>query len=185
MHSHQEGNIDTDFSDIRKLQIMTDKLRRIVHILQLNSNICRQLYAFHKRVSLASPPEVAVSANSYSETVNNCIFELDTQAARARTLVDRAEGMGRLVIHLSYADCTSISWLMTKPQQIGDMLNMRTAQTAHDMNMAMHELSKQNAEENKLVRMLASQSTRDTRSMKVVALISSIFLPATFVAVRD
>jgi hypothetical protein len=182
MHSHQEGNIDTDFGDIRKLQIMTDKLRRIVHILQLNSNICRQLYAFHKRVSLASPPEVAVSADSYSETVNNCIFELDTQAARARTLVDRAEGMGRLVIHLSYADCTSTSWLM---KQIGDMLNMRTAQTAHDMNVAMHELSKQNAEENKLVRMLASQSTRDTRSMKVVALISSIFLPATFVAVRD
>jgi hypothetical protein len=74
---------------------------------------------------------------------------------------------------------------MTNPQQIGDMLNMRTAQTAHHMNIAMHELSKQNAEENKLVRMLASQSTRDTRSMKVVALISSIFLPATFVAVCD
>lgn len=47
----------------------------------------------------------------------------------------------------------------------------------------MHDISKQGAEENKLIRQLTLKSTQDTRSMRVIALISAIFLPATFVAV--
>lgn len=47
----------------------------------------------------------------------------------------------------------------------------------------MHEISKQGAEENSLVRELTSQTTHDTKAMRTIAFISAIFLPATFLAV--
>ena len=51
------------------------------------------------------------------------------------------------------------------------------------MNCAMHELSKQGVEDNKLMKQLTTRSTQDTRLMRVIAFVSAIFLPATFVAV--
>jgi hypothetical protein len=51
------------------------------------------------------------------------------------------------------------------------------------MNSEMQKLTEQGINENKLMKTLTHQSAQDTRSMMVVALISAIFLPATFLAV--
>ena len=64
------------------------------------------------------------------------------------------------------------------------MIDAGTGETNHEMNRSMHALSKQGIEDNKLMRQLTARSTQDTRSMAVIAIISAIFLPATFVAVR-
>lgn len=48
----------------------------------------------------------------------------------------------------------------------------------------MQKLTEQGIKENKLMKKLTHQSTQDTRSMMTIALISAIFLPATFIAVR-
>ena len=53
------------------------------------------------------------------------------------------------------------------------------------MNFEMQKLTEQGIEENKLVKRLTQQATRDTKSMKIIALVSAIFLPATFMAVRQ
>jgi hypothetical protein len=47
----------------------------------------------------------------------------------------------------------------------------------------MQRLTEQGIKENKLMKTLTEQSVGDTRSMMTVALISAIFLPATFLAV--
>jgi hypothetical protein len=47
----------------------------------------------------------------------------------------------------------------------------------------MRRLTEQGVDENKLMKRLTEQTTKDTRSMMAIALISAIFLPATFLAV--
>jgi hypothetical protein len=47
----------------------------------------------------------------------------------------------------------------------------------------MQRLTEQGIKENALMKRLTEQSTNDTRSMMTIALISAIFLPATFLAV--
>ena len=47
----------------------------------------------------------------------------------------------------------------------------------------MQKLTEQGMKENGLIKRLTEQSTKDTRSMMIIALISAIFLPATFLAV--
>ncbi|KAH7094942.1 hypothetical protein FB567DRAFT_574833 [Paraphoma chrysanthemicola] len=156
-----EGRINADFGDIRLLQVMTDKLKRLFHILQLNVSLCQRLQAFLSHIYSLSNRDAATGSHSQDTLFDNCIFHLETQRARVKSMISRADGIGSMIEHV---------------------LDVRNTQTAHNMNSTMHELSKRSAEENKLVRMLASQSTKDTRSMKVIAFISSIFLPATFVA---
>lgn len=51
------------------------------------------------------------------------------------------------------------------------------------INKNVHEIAKQGVEENLYMKRMVSQSTRDTRSMTIIALITAIFLPATLVAV--
>lgn len=53
------------------------------------------------------------------------------------------------------------------------------------MNFEMKKLTEQGIEENKLVKRLTQQATRDTKAMKIIALVSAIFIPATFMAVRQ
>lgn len=47
----------------------------------------------------------------------------------------------------------------------------------------MKVLTEQGVKENQLMKRLAEQSTWDTGSMMIIALMSAIFLPATFLAV--
>jgi hypothetical protein len=47
----------------------------------------------------------------------------------------------------------------------------------------MKELAEQGIQENRLIKSLTFQTTEDTKSMRVIALVSAIFLPATFLAV--
>jgi hypothetical protein len=61
--------------------------------------------------------------------------------------------------------------------------DIRAADASKRINLEMQKLTEQSVEENKLMKRLIEQSTRDTGSMMTIALISAIFLPATFLAV--
>ncbi|OCK80712.1 hypothetical protein K432DRAFT_452070, partial [Lepidopterella palustris CBS 459.81] len=146
-----KGDIHADFSDIRKLQLLTDKLRSLTHILQLNINLGVQL-----KDSMRHMLETTRAASAIATSVENFNFQIDmfisqhrTHLARIESLVSRAQGVSSL---------------------IQNILDIRTASSSSRIN-------------NALIKQLTHQATQDTRAMKVIALISSIFLPATFVAV--
>jgi hypothetical protein len=105
-HTTEEGRITAEFGDIRRLQILTDKLKRLTHIMQLNSSICRQLQAFYKQISAVPTPEAMLVSCTHNTVMENCVFELNTHTARVRTLVERAEGIGSMVTHTSQV-CSS------------------------------------------------------------------------------
>jgi hypothetical protein len=61
--------------------------------------------------------------------------------------------------------------------------DIRAAEASKQINYEMQKLTEQGIKENKLMKRLTEQSAGDTRSMMTIALISAIFLPATFLAV--
>jgi hypothetical protein len=66
---------------------------------------------------------------------------------------------------------------------VQNILEIRATEASKQINFEMQKLTEQGIKENKLVKRLTEKSTQDTRSMMTIALISAIFLPATFLAV--
>lgn len=93
----RDGTITVDFSDIRSLQIMTDKLKRLIHLLKLNRNLCEHLKAFFNHVKSLSSPQIAESFCQYEIMIENYVFQNETHISRLDSIVSRAQGVGSLV----------------------------------------------------------------------------------------
>lgn len=98
--SGREGKIDADFNDVRRLQIMTDKLKQLIHLLELNLEVCRRLNIFYNRIASASAPETARSFRQYETMMENATFKLETHALQLKTMVSRAGGVTSMVCTL-------------------------------------------------------------------------------------
>ncbi|OJD36867.1 ankyrin repeat protein [Diplodia corticola] len=158
--SNTSGSINADFSDIRALHILADKLRKLLHILSLNRGLGARIKDTFQ--SLLSPVSTSgeVSSLLYAK-LDLYDFQISTQHSRIDTLISRSEGVRSLIQHI---------------------LDMRSSENNGNINRAMRDLTEQGVEENRLMRRLSNQATRDTRSMMVIAIITAIFLPATFAA---
>ncbi|KAI9931544.1 hypothetical protein MW887_010121 [Aspergillus wentii] len=156
-----EGDFEVDFSDIRKLQILTDKIRRLLQILQLNITLAEQMKCSMQRIRKYSPPNLSVAFDNVESSIEMSILQHRTYNSRLQSLVDRAQGISGL---------------------IQSILEIRTSESSKKINNRMHELAEKGVQENKLIKRLTFQTTQDTRSMSVISFISAIFLPATFLA---
>ncbi|KAL2064451.1 hypothetical protein VTL71DRAFT_4945 [Oculimacula yallundae] len=150
-----EGDIEADYSDIRKLQILTDKLRRLHHILDLNIRLGYQLRDTFKEL----PTNFIDKCTDKKMT--RFIYDQQTSADRINSLLSRSTGISQLV-------------------QI--LLDTRATEASRKMNLEMQKLTEQGMEENRLIKRLTEKSTWDTKSMMIIASISAVCLPATFLA---
>jgi hypothetical protein len=66
---------------------------------------------------------------------------------------------------------------------VQSILHIRASESNRSISSMTHDIVEQGSHENKLVKQLTFQTTEDTKSMKIIALVSAIFLPATFLAV--
>lgn len=96
-HPVREGAITVDFGDIRSLQIMADKLKRPMHTLKLNGNLCDHLKAFSTRIKFFSSQETARLFCQCEIMIDNYIFQNETHISQLDPLVNRARGVGSLV----------------------------------------------------------------------------------------
>jgi hypothetical protein len=121
-----------------------------------------------------------IGSSHISNKLEKFIYDQQTSSDRISNLLERSTGIGQLVSFLSvYQVC------LTKYHQVQSILEIRATEAGKIMNFEMQKLTEQGIEENKLVKRLTQQATRDTKSMKIIALVSAIFLPATFMAVRQ
>jgi hypothetical protein len=86
-----------DFSDLRKLHILTDKLRKLVHILKMNMRIGSQLKTEMSRISTASSPSLHTSFASIQVKLDKFLLGQGTSVDRIETLIARSSGIGQLV----------------------------------------------------------------------------------------
>lgn len=92
-----EGDIEADFSDIRKLQILTDKLRKLVQILQLNIDLATQLQKAFMRIRAISNSELSAVFDEFDCRMDQFAFQQQTANKRIKGLIARADGISSLV----------------------------------------------------------------------------------------
>jgi len=174
-----EGDVEANYSDIRKLQILTDKLQRLCQILSLNLRLCQQLKdsmeIIQRNPSIAIPGGIT----SVQTKLNKFLYDQQTSLDRIQTLISRSTGISQLV---SLREHNHLLFL-TKFAQVLNILEIRATEASKQMNVEMQKLTEQGVNENRLMKKLTEQATRDTKSMMIISLISAIFLPATFLAV--
>ncbi|KAJ6272007.1 hypothetical protein PSV08DRAFT_408869 [Bipolaris maydis] len=158
---HDEGDVQADFSDLRKLHILTDKLLRLAHILKMNIRLGRQLKGGISDLKTMSSPSLQIGLGEMQARLDGYVYGQEMSLARIETLIARSGGIGQLV------------------QGIQDF---RSNEASKHINHEMQRLTEQGIKENGFIKRLTEQSTKDTRSMMAIALISAIFLPATFLA---
>jgi len=95
--SKRHGIITVDFSDVRSLQILTDKVKRLIHLLKLNKNLCDHLRAFFNRLKLVVPLEMKESFLQHEIMIENYYFQTEIHISRLESIVSRAQGVGTLV----------------------------------------------------------------------------------------
>ncbi|KAF2827276.1 hypothetical protein CC86DRAFT_405410 [Ophiobolus disseminans] len=108
-----EGMNDVSFGDIRQLQIMTDKLEKLKHLLELNSSTCERLQTLFDRIAFGSATGTDQSVREGDDNIKNCIFELDRHASRLKTLLKRAGGIKSMVIfHVHSFERTQLKYII-------------------------------------------------------------------------
>jgi len=175
-----EGDLEADYSDIRKLQILTDKLRRLSHILNLNVRLGHQMKDSLDKLQRRQLASLLIGSSHIIDKLDKFIYDQQTSSDRINSLIERSTGISQLVSLLS-----GYRVGLTKYHQVQNILEIRATEAGNRMNIEMQNLAEQGIEENRLVKRLTEQATRDTKSMKIIALVSAVFLPATFMAVRE
>lgn len=150
-----------------------------MQILQLNIDLAVQLQKVFLRIRVISNPELSAVFDEFDCRMDQFVFQQQTANNRIKGLIARADGISSLV----GTYCNRAGTETNSPPQIQNILEIRAAENSKQMNSEMQKLTEQGIKENKLMKTLTHQSAQDTRSMMVVALISAIFLPATFLAV--
>ncbi|XHF98272.1 hypothetical protein AWENTII_001832 [Aspergillus wentii] len=112
-----EGDFEVDFSDIRKLQILTDKIRRLLQILQLNITLAEQMKCSMQRIRKYSPPNLSVAFDNVESSIEMSILQHRTYNSRLQSLVDRAQGISGLEQDPKYIRDSNIGEQQENQQQ--------------------------------------------------------------------
>ena len=96
--------MQADFSDLRKLHILTDKLLRLAHILKLNIRLGCQLKSGILDLKIFSSPDLQISSNEMHGRLDRYVYGQETSLARIETLIARSAGIGQLVSTFRYFD---------------------------------------------------------------------------------
>jgi hypothetical protein len=162
--------------------MLADKLHQLCHILGLNVQVGVHLKECIHRIRQKTKPDssLATSFDMFDSQVDLFLFQQRTHSARITCLISRAHGVSSLVNVAVHPICAPSG---NRPHQVQNIHEVRQADNSNRLNHAVRDITEQSIQENKLIKQLTHQSTLDTRSTMVIALISAIFLPATFAAV--
>ena len=149
-------------------------------MLRLNIRLGCQLKHGISELRTSSSPALSISFDGMQARLDQYMYGQETSLARIETLVARSAGIGQLVSIPPHPDYDFAEFIVAQVQGIQDS---RSNEASKRINLEMQKLTEQSIKENGLMKRLTEQSTTDTRSMMTIALISAVFLPATFLAV--
>jgi hypothetical protein len=92
-----EGDVEAHYPDIRKLQILTDKLHRLRQILSLNIRLCHQMKDSMENIYRGPTVALLVGIDRAQNKLNKFQYDQQTSLDRIQTLLSRSTGIGQLV----------------------------------------------------------------------------------------
>ncbi|KAF3919190.1 hypothetical protein AA313_de0210253 [Arthrobotrys entomopaga] len=163
------GSLQAETSDVRELHFLSDKLRRLVQLVELDIHLGEKLLRFIQRLSVAWSRSGGIPNSDFSFRLNELVvgvdeylLSLEVSKSRIVSLFDRVKEISTFV------------------RQI---LDFRNEESNRAISLHMKTLASASIEENQHMRFIAEKGAKDTKLMKLIATITAVFFPATFVAV--
>lgn len=95
-----DGELNVDFSDVQNLQILTDRLHQISHILMLNMNLGNQFQLFVRRLKTAWRPLDSISTWVFDDCdakIEEFLFVHRTHKGRIDSMLERSRQISDMV----------------------------------------------------------------------------------------
>ncbi|KAL2820554.1 hypothetical protein BDW59DRAFT_174470 [Aspergillus cavernicola] len=124
----QEGDIEADFADIRRLQKFADKLECLLQVLQRNIDIAQEVKTFLRRAQKLSPSCFPAVFEDTEGIIDSSILQHRVHSSRIQSLISRAHGTSMLV---------------------QNMLDLRASDSSAEINIRIHQLAEKSARETK------------------------------------
>lgn len=86
-----------DYSDVRKLQILTDKLRRLGQLVTLNLRLGQEMKSSMDSIERRSTPISGADTGGSQARLDRFLYGQRTSLDRIETLIARSTGIGQLV----------------------------------------------------------------------------------------
>lgn len=148
------------FSDSQKLHLSQNKLRRTLLSLELVIEISDS-------IRLANINQVPIK-NGHDVPLNSLSIQTQNHCRRVRSLLDRSHSTAQLLsAALQFRNYEALS---------------RTNQAMHDHLTVLRALSFKTQQEQSLLGQLAIQGQRDSKSVKALTLIATMYLPMSMLA---
>jgi len=155
--SERPARFQLDFRHRQKLKILQDKIGNARTILQSTIETIKCLQRYHKirKESFGS------ASGSRSANVITTVFEEQLRQA--------------------YSDLTKFESLN---ERIRDTASLVSDLLSYDHAFSLEQLVQEQKDDSSVMRALFEKATEDSRSIKIITIITAIFLPATVTAVR-
>jgi hypothetical protein len=92
-----EGDFEVDYTDIRRLQLLVDKLEQLLQVLQRNMDVGGEFCCFLERAQRLSPARLSGTFDETASIVHSCLLQHRIHSSRVQSLLARARGCGILV----------------------------------------------------------------------------------------
>lgn len=92
-----KGDVVADFGDIRRMQVLTDKMQRLIQLLRLNKRLGFKLKSGVADIGARSDRTSLATFKSLQLELDKFIFQQETSLDRLEALVARSSGISQLV----------------------------------------------------------------------------------------
>ncbi|KAF8849199.1 hypothetical protein BDZ45DRAFT_243908 [Acephala macrosclerotiorum] len=153
-------DFDLNFVDQQRLKMIEDKILDLVLVFESLYNTLSHLQR-QCRLHCLGPQCTDCTCFRIVEEFEEQMHEAQTNMKKADVLHKRAQGTAQL---------------------LSNLLNYENAQIAHLNEKSLNGLAKETKEENSKMRLLTERSTQDAAAVKILTVITLIYLPVTVVA---
>ncbi|KAK6512285.1 hypothetical protein TWF481_001175 [Arthrobotrys musiformis] len=155
-----------NFKDVREIHFFMDKLRTILQLIQMDTQIAKKVQQLLRRLRNRWVQETALNIltprlEDVCDRFEQHLYDLSGHESRINMLIMRANDISRLV------------------QQI---IEYRTGQFSQATNSKLNGLVSNAVGQGESIHILARKGAKDTKMMKLFTIFTVIFLPGTFIA---
>jgi hypothetical protein len=170
-------DFEINFEDRQVLKVIEDKALDLLTIFESTSDTITTLLREYEYVH----SNTAMKRDRVVSKLQDNLREVELYAKKVDTLHKRVQGTASLVS--SFDRRRSILGQLANILKLSNLLDYENAKIAQDNGDSLKILAQESREENVAMRLLSEKSTKDAAAVKVITLITIVFLPTTVVSV--
>jgi len=145
------------FEDTQEIQFVQDKCQQLAHVFDVNRTVLKNMEIRYATI----PPANGTQDVDESDFVHSLILESNIQMNRVSSMLKRLDG--------------TIALIRTT-------LDFRCLASLQHNSRLVTEMTRLTAQENGMIVQLTRKASRDTDILKIITLLTLVYLPASFVA---